>query len=236
MTASFIQEFEQKHAAYRVTPESLPTPNLTKVPDLRKSPIWTTSSATLVLHPGERTREGSGRFRTTSRYELHGTSGALLSSGESVLASADLKDPDLQPSIRIAFDQTSRRILVVEEHSWSVERILVLAMDGRQEPARYVRIPSRRSLEPFDHYEIVAFSGGRLYIKQDGAAFAFPLDALQPYTDLDYSIGVTTPIYEDQQVVTTKGLPAASHRPDDGSTLDRGYQAPTRQPVAAHLR
>ncbi|MFD2158774.1 hypothetical protein ACFSW8_07690 [Rubritalea tangerina] len=213
MTASFIQEFEQKYAAYQITPESLPKPNLTVVTKLKKSPIWKIPSAELALHLGDRYSEGNNRYRTFSRYELRGSSGAVLSGGESVLASADLKNPELQPSVRISYDPTSRKLLIVEEHSWSVQRILILNMNGRQEPAHYLRVPSRRSLEPIDHYEIVAFSRGKLYITQDGAAFAFPLDVIRTYSDLDYSIGSTTPINPTQKGVALHTQPATCSNP-----------------------
>lgn len=189
MNASFIRDFERKYAGYRISSEHLPASNLKKIADPRKAPLWENSSAKLSLHLGNRTGSENGRFRTSSRYELRGASGALLGSAESVLASADLKNSDLEPSVRIAFDPTSRKLLVVEEHSWSVQRIILLSIDDGGEPVRYVRIPTRQSWDPVGHYKIVAFLDGKIFVEQDNATFAFPLDVLKRDAELEYSIG-----------------------------------------------
>ena len=187
--APFIQDFERKYADYRIAPERLPASNLKKVSDLKKVTLWKNSSVKLALHLGERTGSGSGRFRTSSRYELRSASGALLGSAESVLVDADLKDSNSEPSVQIAFDPTSRKLLVVEEHSWSVQRIILLSIDDGGEPVRYVRMPTRQSWDPVGHYKIVAFLEGKIFVEQDNATFAFPLGALESDAELEYSIG-----------------------------------------------
>ena len=88
----------------------------------------------MVIAPhiiGERTRNGAGRFRTSSRYDLRDKSGSLLGTAESVLAQADFNEPDLSPSVQIAFDPVSRNLLVTEEHngacSWALGKIKYFA-------------------------------------------------------------------------------------------------------------
>ena len=228
MTSSFIQEFEKKYAGFRVAPELLPTPNLRIMNNLRKAPLWKNGSAEISLHLGERTRSGSGRFRTSSRYELRGSSGVLLSSAESVLDSKDLDAPDLQPSVQIAFDPASRKLLIVEEHSWSVDRIILMSLDGNQDTVRYVNIPTRESLEPFHHHEIVAFTDGKVFIKQDGAAFAFPLNALLADADLEYSIGAVIPQNDGQHGEAEPPLLAALSSTPSETNLHSAFNANPR--------
>jgi len=189
VNAPFIRDFERKYAGYRIFSEHLPPSNLKRVADLTKAPLWRNSSAKLALHLGKRTGSENGRFRTSSRYELRSASDILLGTAESVLASTDLKDANLEPSVRVAFDPISRKLLVIEEHSWSVRRIILLSVGDRIEPARYVKIPTRQSPDPVTHYEIVAFMDGKIFIKQDDAVFAFPVDSLQIDAELEYSIG-----------------------------------------------
>lgn len=202
-TASFIRDYEQKYAAYRIAPDQVPASNLQKVVNLRSPQLWKNASAELTLHPGKRTKNDSGRFRTSSRYELRDRSGNLLGTAESVLAREDLGEPDLSPQVRVAFDPTSRKVLVVEEHSWSVERIFFLSLDGKGQEARYARIPTRQAIDPVPHYEIVAFADGMLFIKQDGSYYAFPVEALPAETKLDYSIGAMPPSKPSEQAIAT---------------------------------
>ena len=211
-TASFIRDYERKYASYRIAPDQVPASNLQKVANLRSPQLWKNASAELKLPLGERTKNDRGRFRTSSRYELRDRSGSLLGSAESVLAREHLNEPDLSPQVRVAFDPASQKVLVVEAHSWSVERIFFLSLDGKGQEARYARIPTRQAIDPVPHYEIVAFADGKLFIKQDGAYYAFPVEALPLETGLDYSIGAVPRHSHAKQAVATRrpSLPAGA--------------------------
>lgn len=205
MTASFIRDYEQKYAKQRITPEQVPATNVQKVTNLRSPQLWKNSSAELTLRPGERTKNDSGRYRTSSRYELRDRSGALLGSAESVLAREDLTASDLSPEIRVAYDSASRKVLVIEEHSWSVERVIVFSEDGKGQEARYARIPTRQAIDPVPHYAIVAFAEGKVFVQQDGAYYAFPVEALPAETELDYSIGAVPSSKPAEQALAANG-------------------------------
>ena len=189
VTDFFVREYREKHKEHLVPKGSVPRTNLVTVKNIWSSPIWNRGQITLSLNLGRRTPLGEGRFRTTSRYRIYSEVGDVNSEAESILATEDRETSDLSPSVQVAFDEHTKNLFVLERHSWSAERMLIMSSEGAGVMVRYIRIPQRRSLEPFQHYQVLAFHNGRVYFELDGEFFGFPLDALISETELTYTIG-----------------------------------------------
>ena len=185
----FVEEFQSKFRKYHVATDATPVFHWHTVRRLpRAGSIWSDESLTLRLNLGERIGEvQAGLYRTGSRYELSDKSGAVLSTVESVFAVEDLDTLDY--TVRIAKDEESNHLLLIEDHSWSVQRIILFNLSSPSQTPQYLRVPSRASFAPVPHYEIIGFREGRLFLQQDGTVFALPVEILETTQDPVYGIG-----------------------------------------------
>lgn len=189
---SCIDEFRAEYRWYEIPHEGLPDLPRRLLDSIKPTQeVWRDAQRRLSLTLGPREAANAPRrFRTGSRYVLSNGGGAPHEVAESVLALEDVGS-DLGPAIRIEVfsDPETQALLIVEEHSWSVNRLIVVTPELPSAPATLIRIPERRGESPIRHYEVSGFRGGAVYVRQDGRNYRFPVRTLKQERDLSYSIG-----------------------------------------------
>jgi hypothetical protein len=156
-----------------------------------ESLLWYQDGFAMTLDLGTRRRVSSMHmFRTSSKYLLSGADHLMWA--ESVLAQTDVTHDgsDLNPSIRLFHDPLTRSFLVHEEHSWSVDRVILFQVDHPKTKVRYLRIPRLPGgLPHLREYRIEGIHDGTLYIEKAGVIHALPIESLADEEALAYGFG-----------------------------------------------
>jgi hypothetical protein len=188
--------FRQRNVAFVVPAESAgpfeKTVTRTKFP--RRQTLLRTAGLELELKLGKDipAPENSGIWRTTSRYTLKNAAGRMLVEAESLQAMADYDDP--AAGISVFPDAAARTLLIMEHRHGSLPRyILFTASAGDAATVRCVEVPLREeadySLMHLALPNILGIRDGKVFLREDGATYAFPLDGLEEVTKLEFSIG-----------------------------------------------
>lgn len=142
----------------------------------------------LTLLLGDRLElEQAGRYRSTSRYRLTTWDGAL--EAESVLARQDAEGLEEPARVHVCHDQRTGEVLLVEDHSWSLQRFILMHPAPGGARVSYVELPFLRPVPPHRVPEILGIRDGLLYARQDEVLYVYPLRELRDVDDLTYGIG-----------------------------------------------
>jgi len=155
-------------------------------PILSRGPTFT-----ITLKLGIRRQDPATRmYRTGSKYVI--TSADHLMWAESVFAQADRSDTgsDFNPSIDLFHDPDTGNWLIHEEHSWSIDRVILFQTGADGNRVRYLRIPRLPGgLPHLREYRIQGMHRGTLYIEKTGIIYTLPIESLSDERTLEYGFG-----------------------------------------------
>jgi hypothetical protein len=186
--------FRRQNAAFVVPPESAgpfdKVATLTKFQ--RRHTLLRAAGLELGLQLGKLVETSrAGVWRTTSRYVLSTTAGRKLAEAESLLTGDDgLSDS----GVSVFPDVAAKMVLFMEHRHGAPPRYIVLDAKSRTEAAvHYVEVPLREqaSFSPmhFSLPNILGIRDGKVFLREDGQTYAFPIGGLKEGTSLQFPIG-----------------------------------------------
>lgn len=188
--------FRKENAAFRVPSNGAGDFARTTLTVLqRRQTLVRTAGLQLELNLGTETHtapESTNGYRTSSRYILKSAAGRKFAEAESILA-AD-KGYEVSSGVSIFSDPVERTLLLMEHRQCSMPRYIVFtAQPETVGTVRYVEIPLRveASYSPM-HLSLPSILGirdGKVYVREDGQVYAFPLSSLKEVTSLEFTVG-----------------------------------------------
>lgn len=197
-----LEAFQKQYAAYEVPAEAVPA--FTKLKEItsvqKRMTLAQHKRYRLELRLGPRWKDGSGHYRTESRYTITNAAGKVLASVESLMALEDAHtDPDAQLSILVIQEKSSPAFLITESQAWSNRRTIVLGFKDRTEwagdegwIARMVEMPiAGPAPTPVSVLWVNedGFSDGAVFFRWKDRCYRMPVDKLPEEKTLGYRIG-----------------------------------------------
>lgn len=197
-----LEAFQKQYAAYEVPREAVP--GFTKPEEItrvqKRMTLAQHMGHRLELRLGTRWKDGTGLYRTESRYTITNTAGKVLASVESLIALEDANnDPDNHLSIQIFLDRSSPSFLITESQAWSNRRTIALGFrEGTKWAgdegwiARTVEMPIAGT--PPTPVSVLwvgeeGFSNGAVFFRWKDRCYRMPVEKLPEEKTLGYSIG-----------------------------------------------
>jgi hypothetical protein len=197
-----LEAFQRQYAAYEFPGEAVP--GFTKLKEItsvqKRMTLVQHKGHRLELRLGARWKDGSGLYRTESRYTITNAAGKVLASVESLMALDDANnDPDNHLSIQIILDKSSPSFLITESQAWSNRRTIVFGFREGTEwagdegwIARTVEMPIAGT--PPTPVGVLwvgedGFSDGAVFFRWKDRCYRMPVEKLPEEKTLGYSIG-----------------------------------------------
>ncbi|HWB04775.1 MAG TPA: hypothetical protein VG796_17230 [Verrucomicrobiales bacterium] len=184
-----IEKFRKEFGAFEVGAGYVPDFAWREIKRLSKRmPLLTENGMNLTLDLGKRyTVKESGRYRTTSRYQLTDSKGRRRAEAESLIDVSNIGSKDLPDSLSVLYDTGTRSFFVAEDYTWSNRRFILMESTG---PVKYLMLPEREAMPPhLRHSYIKGFKDGLVYFETEGRTYAMPIAQLKEESTLEFSIG-----------------------------------------------